>query len=101
MLQQPQVQLLITEGEKKSLKATQEGYPCIGLVGVFGWKQKGSERLLPALERIAWRGRNVFVAFDSDVARNESVQAAESRLAQRLADLGAIVPRCAIDGRTA
>lgn len=28
--------LLITEGEKKALKADQEGQPCVGLVGVFG-----------------------------------------------------------------
>ena len=51
LLQQVDVPLCVTEGEKKSLKATQEKFPCIGLVGVYGWKDGRSERLLPALER--------------------------------------------------
>jgi putative DNA primase/helicase len=91
VLQRPEVDLLITEGEKKSLKATQEGFPCIGLVGVYGWKDGKSERLLPALERIAWKGRKVIIVFDSDVTGNEQVQTAESRLAYRLTILGAVV----------
>jgi putative DNA primase/helicase len=91
VLQRPEVELLITEGEKKSLKATQEGFACLGLVGVYGWKDGKSERLLPALDRIVWKGRNVFIVFDSDVGRNEQVQDAESRLAKHLTDCGAIV----------
>ena len=30
--------MFITEGEKKALSATQHGFPCIGLVGVWGWQ---------------------------------------------------------------
>ena len=37
------VEILITEGEKKTLKAVQEGFPCIGLVGVWGWVKKGKK----------------------------------------------------------
>ncbi|MGA2032940.1 MAG: phage/plasmid primase, P4 family [Thermoguttaceae bacterium] len=84
-------ELLITEGEKKSLAATQAGFPCVGLVGVFGWKPGKKETLLPALERIAWQGRKVYVAFDNDGALNPDVQAAESRLAAHLAQRGAVV----------
>ncbi len=91
VLDRPDVELLITEGEKKSLKATQEGFPCLGLVGVYGWKDGKSERLLPAMERIAWKGRPVRLVFDSDITRNENVQEAEARLAKHLADRGATV----------
>src|SRR5262249_17004762 len=61
--------LLITEGEKKALKATQEGFPCLGLVGVYGWVKKrpkgldgrkvGPKELLSELEAIPWQGRTV------------------------------------------
>ena len=68
VLDDPQRELLITEGEKKSLCASQYGFPCVGLVGVFGWKAKGRESLLPALERVPWKGRAVYIGFDSDVA---------------------------------
>src|SRR5262249_5448047 len=39
-LKDPSVPLVITEGEKKAAKADQEGFPCIGLVGVWGWQKK-------------------------------------------------------------
>ncbi len=93
VLDDPQTELLLTEGEKKSLTATQAGFPCIGLVGVFGWKEKGNERLLPELERVKWQGRHVRIVFDSDLERNPDSQQAESRLAKQLVDRGAAV-RC-------
>jgi putative DNA primase/helicase len=37
-LSDPKQELLLTEGEKKSAAATEAGFPCIGLVGVYGWK---------------------------------------------------------------
>ncbi len=89
-------ELLIDEGEKKSLCATQYGFPCIGLVGVMGWKEKNRESLLPALERIAWKDRLVYIVFDSDIAGNENIQDAESRLAAHLKNRGAIVKVCRI-----
>jgi putative DNA primase/helicase len=84
-------ELLITEGEKKALKATQEGFACIGLVGVWGWKDAKSERLLAELERVVWQGRPVSIVFDSDIARNEQVRDAEARLAAILTSRGASV----------
>ncbi len=91
VLNRGDAELLLTEGEKKALKATQEGFPCIGLVGVYGWKDGKSERLLPPLERIKWRDRQVRIVFDSDAANNPNVREAQARLAKLLVDGGAVV----------
>ena len=91
LLDRPETELLITEGEKKALKATQHGFSCIGLVGVFGWKEGRSARLLPSLERVAWNGRPVRIVFDSDAIENPEVADAEFRLAKHLSDRGAVV----------
>jgi putative DNA primase/helicase len=94
VLADPGAELLITEGEKKGLAATQAGFPSLGLVGIYGWKEKRGEHLLPELERAAWQGRPVYIVFDSDLAANPDVRLAEARLAKHLADRGAVV-RCA------
>ncbi|HOQ86592.1 MAG TPA: DUF3854 domain-containing protein [Phycisphaerae bacterium] len=82
--------LIITEGEKKSLKATEEGFPTIGLSGVWNWKTK-SEGVLPELEAIKWKDRQGYIAFDSDLRVNSEVQAALRELVQMLEDRGARV----------
>ncbi len=60
--------LHITEGEKKSLAAAQAGIPCIGITGLWNWKQPGGglDWLIPDFERIVWRGRKVRIVPDSD-----------------------------------
>jgi putative DNA primase/helicase len=93
--------LLITEGEKKAAKADQEGFPCIGLVGVYGWQKKrgkdkagfpqGDRELIEGLASIAWQSRPVFLCFDSDAATNQNVLLAEWHLAEALVRHGAIV----------
>ena len=83
--------IIITEGEFKALASTQHGFACIGLVGVYGWAEKKKESLLPEMERIAWQGRKVYIAFDSDITDNPNVQDAEARLAAHLTNRGAIV----------
>lgn len=83
-LADPTAPLVLTEGEKKALAATQEGFACIGLVGVFGWKTKDSATLPPALAAIPWRGRRVYLAFDSDMLTNEKVALAAGWLASVL-----------------
>ena len=83
-------ELLVTEGEFKSLAASQYGFPCIGLVGVYGWAAKNQESLLPELEQVVWRRRHVFILYDSDVAENPDVQDAEARLAAHLTNRGAV-----------
>ena len=90
-LADPTVALLITEGEKKALKATQEGFHTIGLVGPYGWKKSKTEELHPSMARIAWQGRDVFIVFDSDRETNPQIRDAESRLALQLQRHGANV----------
>jgi putative DNA primase/helicase len=90
-LSNPSQELVVTEGEFKALAAWQHGFPSIGLIGVFGWKQGKKETLLPAMERIAWKGRPVFIVFDNDGEPKPEVQDAESRLAAHLTARGATV----------
>ena len=95
------VPLVISEGEKKALKATLSGFPCIGLVGVWGWQQKrekdadgrgtGERKLIPDLDAITWEGRLVYLIFDSDAARKQEVQFAETAFAEVLLQRGAKV----------
>ena len=61
--------LFITEGEKKSDALTYHGFPCIGLSGVYGWKDKriGESKPLPELEEFNWKSRQVYLIFDSDI----------------------------------
>lgn len=91
LLDNPECDLLVTEGEKKALKATQEGFPTIGLTGCTCWHVAHSTRLLPDLERIKWKGRKVFIVFDSDSVTNPLVRADESQLAAALIERGAKV----------
>jgi hypothetical protein len=91
--------LILTEGVKKALKATQEGLPTLGLSGVWNWKQKGVERLIADLRCVAWRGRRVYVVFDSDAGSNESVALAERRLVAVLTEEGADVRSVRLPGR--
>lgn len=89
-LQDKSKALLITEGEKKALKSTQDGFPTLGLSGVWNWKTK-AEGVLPELKAIKWKGRKVFVVFDSDLRTNSEVQAAQRGLVKELENSGATV----------
>lgn len=84
--------LLITEGEKKAAAATALGRPCIGLGGVDVWRaSKRGLPILPSLEEIMWRGREVTIVYDSDAATNLNVVRAQRQLAKELAGRGAMV----------
>jgi len=83
--------LVITEGEFKSQAATQAGFHCISLPGVDCWHPRKKTTLLPDLERIAWKDREVFIAFDSDAVDNENVARNERELAAALKLHGAKV----------
>ena len=95
------VPLLITEGEKKSAKADQEGFACIGLGGVEAWSKKrekgadgkklGKRELISDFDAVTFDGREVFIVFDSDLAEKPSVQWAEWSFSQVLAERGAVV----------
>ncbi len=94
------VEIIITEGEKKSLALSQAGFCTIGLSGVECWHRKKSNSLLPELEAISWRGRKVFIVFDSDAVSNCNVKDNESLLAAALELQGAkvLVVRLPSDG---
>src|SRR5690606_12888038 len=80
----PSIPLWVTEGARKADAAVSAGLACIALLGVWGWRGKnahGGKTALPCWDSIALNGRDIFVAFDSDVMVKESVQRALDRLA--------------------
>jgi Domain of unknown function (DUF3854) len=99
-LRDTSIPLLITEGEKKADKADQEGFACVGLVGVYGWvkrsrdaegKPVGERELIDDLAAIPWKGRLVYIAFDSDAVTKPQVLHAAYHLAEVLQRRGADV----------
>lgn len=105
------IPIIITEGEKKAIKATQEGFPCIALSGVNCWKKtpslkdlerKSKEELLnwieekneislsnedevvdiiPDILNTDWKEREIFLCYDSDLFYKEPVRNALYHLA--------------------
>lgn len=86
-------QVYVTEGEFKALKATQDGFYCVALPGVWAWKRKLHEKsiVVSDFERVAWRGRVVVVVYDSDAAEKPPVAWAEHELVKELRRRGAKV----------
>ena len=74
-----EIPVLITEGEKKSLRACLAGIPCVGLGGVFNFIS--GDDLIPQLAELCCENRDVYICFDSDAAQNRDIQLAERRLA--------------------
>src|SRR5262249_14883315 len=87
--------LIITEGEKKAARAAQHGFACIGISGVWSWTVKrlkdGERQLIADLAGLPWKGRKVYIVFDSDAVRNKSVRRAQTELAGLLSFNGAKV----------
>ena len=90
-LERTDAELLVVEGEKKALSASQEGFASVGIAGVYSWKSGESEQLIPEMEQVKWRGREVRIVFDSDITENGNVADAEARLAKQLLNRGAKV----------
>ena len=74
--------LVITEGEKKAIKANVEAIATIGLGGVFNFMSNGE--FLPELEGCVWAKRIVYICFDSDAESNPDIRTAELRLVREL-----------------
>lgn len=92
ILAEPNIPLLVTEGEKKAAIATKSGMPCLGLGGVWSFRSaKRGVVLLPELEEVRWEGRLVAIVYDSDAAQNSDVCRAELSLADTLVGKGAKV----------
>jgi hypothetical protein len=87
----PAIDLMITEGEKKTLCLNQHGFTTIGLSGVSVWQKPRTVILRPDLQEIAWKGRRVFILFDSDARTNDDVRLQQHFLALALIDQGATV----------
>lgn len=84
--------LILTEGELKAAKACKEGFPTIGLGGVYSWRSyKLGLTWLPSLDPIRWLKRHVYIVFDSDYKTNPMVCAALKGLADELHQRGAFV----------
>lgn len=87
-LADPARPLFITESPLKADSAVSHGLVCVGTFGVWGFKganSRGGKTLLADWEAIAVNGRYVYLAPDSDVADNEGVALASSRLGEVLA----------------
>lgn len=83
--------LCITEGELKAAKATAEGFPTIGLGGVFNFRRaKDGVFFLPELEKFVWARRRVFIVYDSDYQSNPQICNAINALAEELQERGAL-----------
>lgn len=85
--------LWIVEGEKKALAVLQYGRHCIGLSGVWNFRAGDSgiesdKYLWAEIENFAVRGRNIFVAFDSDLWTNPMVRRALYELSFKLCNRG-------------
>jgi len=88
-ISKPRKPLLITEGEKKAAKADQEGFPCIGISGVWCFLQ--GKRLIADLADIQWARRRVYLVYDSDIRHNPHIRYAAHVLAWELTGRGALV----------
>lgn len=107
--------ICITEGEKKALALWQLSwhgfsdaapiprFVTVGLSGVWNWRGKVGKTesdtgqrqdvkgVIPDFDLVKWKGRIVYIVFDTNVRTNESVQAARRGLASELKRRGAEV----------
>jgi predicted transcriptional regulator len=65
ILSDPTVPFYITEGEKKALKAAQEGLYCIGLSGLWNWSN-GNKELISDFDLVTFKGRSIYIVPDND-----------------------------------
>jgi len=93
-LKDPKKPLWFTEGIKKVDSLASVGVCAVGLTGVWGFKGKnllGGTTVLADFDYIALKGRECYLAFDSDYSSNPQVKQALNRLAEHLKRKGAII----------
>ncbi len=85
--------ILITEGAKTGDAPTSQRIPTMVLAGVWMWcvPKVKPYRLKPCFDHIRLKGREVFVAFDSDCMSKTGVQDALAALVAALEARGAVV----------
>ncbi|DAB00413.1 TPA: hypothetical protein CPT96_05865 [Candidatus Gastranaerophilales bacterium HUM_10] len=94
MLKDPTMPIIITEGDKKAIKAVQEGFPCLSLGGVWGWKCKAdtidleenpewelTADIIPDLVHSDFKDKVVILCYDNDMYHNVKVKQALYSLA--------------------
>lgn len=90
----PSTALWITEGARKADAAASRGMVAVSIAGVWSFRSSnvhGGKVELPDFDAVALNGRDVFVAFDSDVTVKPEVKRALHRLKGVLARRGARV----------
>ena len=90
----PNIELWITEGAKKADALASHGACALNLPGVWGFKGKnewGATVLLADFDFIAWKGRTVYLAYDSDAQSNPQVNRALLRAKEHFGRKGAKV----------
>lgn len=83
--------IYLTEGEKKTLRADQEGVCAVGLGGIFGWKEKDKVGLIGDFDLIPLRGRRICIVPDGDFRTNGMVWRGVEQLSLELVKRGADV----------
>jgi hypothetical protein len=86
--------LVVTEGPIKADALVTAGLDAVALLGVWGWRganDEGGKVALAAWEQVALNGRQLYVAFDSDVMLKPQVYEAMSRFGAWLKLRGADV----------
>jgi len=71
ILSNPNVEIAITEGEKKAACLTQYGIPTIGIAGVWNWLITGTCELLLEFDQVTFVDRSILIIFDSNAWRKE------------------------------
>lgn len=97
MLKDKAKPIIITEGDKKAIKATQEGFPCISLGGVWSWKCKAetidleenpewelTADIILDLVHADFKEKEVILCYDNDMYHNPKVKQALYSLAAYL-----------------
>ncbi|MDY6833914.1 MAG: DUF3854 domain-containing protein [Chloroflexota bacterium] len=87
MLEDPRVPVWVTEGCKKADALASAGQCAIDVSGVWNWKGKntlGGKTILADFDYVAWDGREIYLAFDSDMGTNLFVGKAARRLGEHL-----------------
>ncbi len=83
--------IIVCEGEKKAIKAVQEGFNCIAVAGVWCFRGKTKDGLIPDMHKINWKKKTVYLCFDTDVKEKPQVKKALCAFVEQLQELGAIV----------
>ena len=82
-------EIVVTEGEKKTLAAYQAGLNAAGIGGLWSWLTKGEP--IDDLNLIEWDSRDVVIVPDSDVFQRQDLLRAVYALGRELRERGAAV----------